>query len=235
MQNEITTCINVLNLLISCQSHHHKRISFYEIHSLVFTCVVRIRVVFINYGTFDKMQNFDKGKSRDDFPTGCYGLWSALSELELFVNQLYQSVGSVLLFKTIRGFIFFRKFEMDRKITIISGTSIHSIHCTLEIKLIRLVYFSLETSRNLQKWILLNYLSVFSFFSIDSSSSQNESGNVKISHPVFVIAIVCSNWADRELSLVTAVHSSDKILNDGFPKQRIGSIVNVTPAIISPS
>lgn len=74
MQNEITTCINVLNLLISCQSHHHKRISFYEIHSLVFTCVVRIRVVFINYGTFDKMQNFDKGKSRVDVPTGCYGL-----------------------------------------------------------------------------------------------------------------------------------------------------------------
>ena len=56
---------------------------------------------------------------------------------------------------------------------------------------------------------------------------------VKISYPSLVTPIVCSNCADKDLSLVTAVHPSFNILTSYFPVLIIGSIVKVIPGLKS--
>ena len=52
---------------------------------------------------------------------------------------------------------------------------------------------------------------------------------MNISQPVSVTPIECSNCADKDLSLVTAVQLSDSILVSGRPRLTIGSIVKNIP------
>ena len=53
---------------------------------------------------------------------------------------------------------------------------------------------------------------------------------MKISFPVSVIAIECSNCADSDLSRVTAVQPSPSTLAQGLPRLIIGSMVKNIPA-----
>ena len=53
--------------------------------------------------------------------------------------------------------------------------------------------------------------------------------SVKISQPVSVTPIVCSNCADSERSRVTAVQPSDRIFTCGRPRLIIGSMVKNMP------
>lgn len=55
---------------------------------------------------------------------------------------------------------------------------------------------------------------------------------VKISAPEFVIRIVCSNCADLEPSMETAVQPSSNISITSEPCERIGSIVNAIPGFM---
>ena len=48
--------------------------------------------------------------------------------------------------------------------------------------------------------------------------------------PVFGHADVCSHWADRDLSRVTAVQPSDSTFTCGLPRFTIGSTVKNMPA-----
>ena len=52
---------------------------------------------------------------------------------------------------------------------------------------------------------------------------------VKASQPSSVMPTVCSNWAERDRSRVTAVQPSDSILTCGLPRLIIGSMVNSIP------
>src|SRR6478736_2610569 len=54
---------------------------------------------------------------------------------------------------------------------------------------------------------------------------------VKISQPVGVTPMVCSNCADSERSRVTAVQPSDRIFTCAFPRLIIGSMVNSMPGL----
>ena len=54
--------------------------------------------------------------------------------------------------------------------------------------------------------------------------------NVNISNPDEVTPMLCSNCAEKLLSLVTAVQPSDKTLTSCFPKLIIGSIVKNIPS-----
>src|SRR5688572_3432372 len=52
---------------------------------------------------------------------------------------------------------------------------------------------------------------------------------VKISQPLSVTPMVCSNWADKERSRVTAVQPSDSTFTSGLPELIIGSMVKNIP------
>src|SRR5581483_7546610 len=52
---------------------------------------------------------------------------------------------------------------------------------------------------------------------------------VKISQPVAVTPTVCSYWAERERSRVTAVHPSERIFTCGRPRLIMGSTVKIMP------
>ena len=54
---------------------------------------------------------------------------------------------------------------------------------------------------------------------------------MKTWHPFSVIPMVCSNWADRDLSFVTAVHPSCRILTSFLPALTMGSIVKNMPGL----
>ncbi len=54
---------------------------------------------------------------------------------------------------------------------------------------------------------------------------------VKISGPLSVIATVCSKWAERLPSCVTAVHPSSNIFTPETPALIIGSIASVIPGL----
>lgn len=56
---------------------------------------------------------------------------------------------------------------------------------------------------------------------------------MKISWPVSVTARVCSNWADSDLSAVTAVQPSFSNFVLYLPTLIIGSIVNTYPGFSS--
>ena len=67
-------------------------------------------------------------------------------------------------------------------------------------------------------------------------TSFNQKGivcrNVRTSHPVSVITMVCSNWADGCLSAVVTVHPSLRLtLTLHVPAFSIGSMVNTIPGL----
>src|SRR5690606_22934455 len=57
--------------------------------------------------------------------------------------------------------------------------------------------------------------------------------SVKISQPLLVTPTVCSYWAVKDRSRVTAVQPSERTLTPGLPKLIIGSIVKIIPSFIS--
>ena len=54
-------------------------------------------------------------------------------------------------------------------------------------------------------------------------------GSVRISLPLSVMRMVCSNCAERFRSLVTTVQPSSHISHSCVPRLSIGSMVNVMP------
>jgi len=88
----------------------------------------------------------------------------------------------------------------------------------------------------IQERVLLRRIcsTFFSFFlsSFLSSSLCLAQGTVRISIPISVTSRVCSNWADRPPSNVTAVQLSFHMAYLAVPWLRIGSIVKVIPGAI---
>jgi hypothetical protein len=56
---------------------------------------------------------------------------------------------------------------------------------------------------------------------------------VKTSTPVSVTPTMCSNWADRERSRVTAVQPSESTFTCGRPRLIMGSMVKNMPGFSS--
>ena len=68
------------------------------------------------------------------------------------------------------------------------------------------------------------------FKNYDWGNSSPRGERVKISQPSDVTPMLCSNWADKLLSLVTAVHPSDNIFTSCYPEFIMGSIVKNIPS-----
>ena len=60
-------------------------------------------------------------------------------------------------------------------------------------------------------------------------------GRVRISLPVSVMRMVCSNWAERLRSAVTTVQSSSHISHASVPRLSMGSMVKVMPGSMTVS